>query len=181
MKKTRQRRRTKAEMEEEREIEETLSKDWQKQTDEILQALSGVELVRINFLWHYQRLRLVKEVAKKAGVPWQTFIKVTVFMRSLAILADGAGQKPQFERQVSRLHKRADLEEANFRWQNDKVEMVKRAAALIDTDYRTLIEDCAYRAAKEIHDKSEKTGEPKAPSGFFEKVAETVSQGTIES
>jgi len=43
---------------------------------------------RVNFRWGREQLDVVKQAAKLMGIPYQTFMKQTVFERALEIIKD---------------------------------------------------------------------------------------------
>jgi predicted DNA binding CopG/RHH family protein len=54
----------------------------------IAQADEEDELARVNFRWSREALAVVKQAAGLMGIPYQTFIKQTVFEHSLSIIKD---------------------------------------------------------------------------------------------
>jgi Protein of unknown function (DUF1778). len=54
----------------------------------IAQADEEDELARVNFRWSRESLDVVKQAAKLMGIPYQTFIKQTVFEHALSIIKD---------------------------------------------------------------------------------------------
>jgi len=54
----------------------------------IAQADEEDELARVNFRWSREALEVVKKAAKLMGIPYQTFIKQTVFEHALSIIKD---------------------------------------------------------------------------------------------
>lgn len=46
------------------------------------------ELARVNFRWSQDALDVVKRAANLMGIPYQTFIKQTVFEHALSIIKD---------------------------------------------------------------------------------------------
>lgn len=54
----------------------------------IAQADQEDELARVNFRWSKEALEMVKQAASLVGIPYQTFIKQTVYEHSLAIIKD---------------------------------------------------------------------------------------------
>jgi len=54
----------------------------------IAQADEEDELARVNFRWSREALEVVKHAAKLMGIPYQTFIKQTVFEHALSIIKD---------------------------------------------------------------------------------------------
>ena len=59
----------------------------------IAQADEEDELARVNFRWSREALEVVKEAAKLMGIPYQTFIKQTVFEHALSIIKDMESRK----------------------------------------------------------------------------------------
>ncbi|HEY9680462.1 MAG: hypothetical protein AB1457_17690 [Chloroflexota bacterium] len=59
----------------------------------IAQADEEDELARVNFRWNREALDVVKQAAKLMGIPYQTFIKQTVFEHSLSIIKDMESRK----------------------------------------------------------------------------------------
>jgi len=59
----------------------------------IAQADEEDELARVNFRWSRESLDVVKQAAKLMGIPYQTFIKQTVFEHALAIIKDVEARK----------------------------------------------------------------------------------------
>lgn len=59
----------------------------------IAQADEEDELARVNFRWSREALDVVKQAAGLMGIPYQTFIKQTVFEHSLAIIKDMEARK----------------------------------------------------------------------------------------
>lgn len=54
----------------------------------IAQADEEDEQARVNFRWSREALEVVKHAAKLMGIPYQTFIKQTVFEHALTIIKD---------------------------------------------------------------------------------------------
>jgi predicted DNA binding CopG/RHH family protein len=54
----------------------------------IAQADEEDDLARVNFRWSRESLDVVKQAAKLMGIPYQTFIKQTVFEHALSIIKD---------------------------------------------------------------------------------------------
>ncbi|MBP7864144.1 hypothetical protein KA183_20835 [bacterium] len=54
----------------------------------IKQADEEDELARVNFRWSKEPLDVVKQAAKLMGIPYQTFIKQTVFEHALEIIKE---------------------------------------------------------------------------------------------
>ncbi|NJL71313.1 MAG: hypothetical protein HC888_06720 [Candidatus Competibacteraceae bacterium] len=54
----------------------------------IEQADGEIEETRVSFRWGKEQLSTVKEAAEKMGVPYQTFIKMSVYERALDLLKD---------------------------------------------------------------------------------------------
>lgn len=54
----------------------------------IAQADQEDELARVNFRWSKDALEMVKQAASLVGIPYQTFIKQTVYEHSLSIIKD---------------------------------------------------------------------------------------------
>lgn len=54
----------------------------------ISQADEEDELARVNFRWSKEALEIVRQAAKLMGIPYQTFIKQTVFEHALSIIKD---------------------------------------------------------------------------------------------
>lgn len=63
-------------------------------TDMIEQADREIEETRVSFRWGKEQLALVREAAEKMGVPYQTFIKMSVYQHALDILKDVQAAKP---------------------------------------------------------------------------------------
>jgi predicted DNA binding CopG/RHH family protein len=59
----------------------------------IAQADEEDELARVNFRWSKEALEVVRQAAKLMGIPYQTFIKQTVFEHSLSIIKDMEGSR----------------------------------------------------------------------------------------
>ena len=54
----------------------------------IVQADEEDEQARVNFRWSKEALEVVKQAAKLMGIPYQTFIKQTIFEHPLSIIKD---------------------------------------------------------------------------------------------
>jgi predicted DNA binding CopG/RHH family protein len=54
----------------------------------IVQADAEDAEARVNFRWGKEQVDVVKQAAKLMGIPYQTFIKQTVFERALGIIKD---------------------------------------------------------------------------------------------
>ncbi len=54
----------------------------------IAQADEEDEQARVNFRWSKEALEVVRRAAKLMGIPYQTFIKQTVFEHALWIIKD---------------------------------------------------------------------------------------------
>ncbi len=54
----------------------------------IAQADEEDEQARVNFRWSKEALEVVRQAAKLMGIPYQTFIKQTVFEHALSIIKD---------------------------------------------------------------------------------------------
>jgi predicted DNA binding CopG/RHH family protein len=54
----------------------------------IAQADEEDEQARVNFRWSKEALEVVRQAAKLMGIPYQTFIKQTVFEHALQIIKD---------------------------------------------------------------------------------------------
>jgi predicted DNA binding CopG/RHH family protein len=52
----------------------------------IAQADEEDEQARVNFRWSKEALEVVKQAAKMVGIPYQTYMKQTVFEHSLSII-----------------------------------------------------------------------------------------------
>lgn len=50
-------------------------------------------LARVNFRWSREALEVVKQAAGLMGIPYQTFIKQTVFEHALSIIKDTDASK----------------------------------------------------------------------------------------
>lgn len=59
----------------------------------IAQADEEDELARVNFRWSREALEVVKHAAGLMGIPYQTFIKQTVFEHALAIIKETEAAK----------------------------------------------------------------------------------------
>lgn len=59
----------------------------------IAQADEEDELARVNFRWSREALAVVKQAAALMGIPYQTFIKQTVFEHALSIIKDMEASK----------------------------------------------------------------------------------------
>lgn len=59
----------------------------------IAQADEEDALARVNFRWSKEALEVVKQAAKIMGIPYQTFIKQTVFEHALSIIKDVESSK----------------------------------------------------------------------------------------
>lgn len=59
----------------------------------IAQADEEDELARVNFRWSKEALEVVKQAAGLMGIPYQTFIKQTVFEHALAIIKETEAAK----------------------------------------------------------------------------------------
>lgn len=59
----------------------------------IAQADEEDEQARVNFRWSKEALEVVRQAAKLMGIPYQTFIKQTVFEHSLSIIKDMESSK----------------------------------------------------------------------------------------
>ncbi len=59
----------------------------------ISQADEEDALARVNFRWSKEALEVVKQAAKLMGIPYQTFIKQTVFEHALTIIKDMESRK----------------------------------------------------------------------------------------
>jgi predicted DNA binding CopG/RHH family protein len=67
----------------------------------IAQADEEDELARVNFRWSKEALEVVRQAAKLMGIPYQTFIKQTVFEHALSILKDmGSSQESDIKRRA---------------------------------------------------------------------------------
>ncbi len=66
-----------------------LSEKEDKRVTEIIE-LSEKELkdTRVSFRWGQYQLAIVRHAANLMGVPYQTFLKLTVYERALAVLKD---------------------------------------------------------------------------------------------
>jgi predicted DNA binding CopG/RHH family protein len=54
----------------------------------IAQADEEDDLLRVNFRWSKEALEVVKQAAGLMGIPYQTFIKQTVFEHALSIIKE---------------------------------------------------------------------------------------------
>lgn len=61
----------------------------------IEQAEEGLEELRVSFRWGKEQLAVVKEAAQRMGVPYQTFLKMSVYQRALDVLKDVQAAKPK--------------------------------------------------------------------------------------
>ena len=52
------------------------------------QADEEEEFARVNFRWSKEALEVVRQAAKIMGIPYQAFIKQTVFEHALSIIKD---------------------------------------------------------------------------------------------
>lgn len=59
----------------------------------IAQADEEDEQARINFRWSKEALEIVRQAANLMGIPYQTFIKQTVFEHALSIIKDVESSK----------------------------------------------------------------------------------------
>lgn len=59
----------------------------------IAQADEEDAQARVNFRWSKEALEVVKHAAKIMGIPYQTFIKQTVFEHALSIIKDVESSK----------------------------------------------------------------------------------------
>lgn len=59
----------------------------------IAQADEEDELARVNFRWSREAVDVVKQAAGLMGIPYQTFIKQTVFEHALAIIKETEAAK----------------------------------------------------------------------------------------
>jgi len=59
-----------------------------KVEDMIAAADKEDELARLNFRWNKEPLDVVKHAAELMGIPYQTFIKQTVFEHALQVIKD---------------------------------------------------------------------------------------------
>lgn len=51
--------------------------------DMIDQSERDIDEVRINFRWGYEQLSVVKRVARKLGIPYQTYMKMVVYRQAV--------------------------------------------------------------------------------------------------
>jgi predicted DNA binding CopG/RHH family protein len=61
----------------------------------IAEADKEIEETRVSFRWGKEQLAVVREAAEKMGVPYQTFIKMSVYQRALDVLKDVQAVKPK--------------------------------------------------------------------------------------
>lgn len=54
----------------------------------IEQADREIEDTRVSFRWGKSQLAIVKRAAEQIGVPYQTFMKMSVYQRALDVLKD---------------------------------------------------------------------------------------------
>jgi predicted DNA binding CopG/RHH family protein len=73
-----------------------LSEEEDKRITEMIeQADREIEETRVSFRWGKEQLAVVREAAEKMGVPYQTFIKMSVYQRALDVLKDVQAAKPK--------------------------------------------------------------------------------------
>ncbi len=60
----------------------------------IEQADREIEETRVSFRWGKEQLAVVKQAAELMGVPYQTFMKMSVYQRALDVLKDVQAAKP---------------------------------------------------------------------------------------
>jgi predicted DNA binding CopG/RHH family protein len=68
----------------------------QKITAMIELADQQVQDIRVGFRWGTYQLSVVKRAAEIIGVPYQTFMKMTVFQRAVNVLKDEQITKPVY-------------------------------------------------------------------------------------
>lgn len=61
----------------------------------IAEADKEIEETRVSFRWGKEQLAMVRQAAEQMGVPYQTFIKMSVYQRALDVLKDVKAAKPQ--------------------------------------------------------------------------------------
>lgn len=61
----------------------------------IEQADREIEETRVSFRWGKEQLAVVKQAAEQMGVPYQTFMKMSVYQRALDLLKDVQAAKPK--------------------------------------------------------------------------------------
>lgn len=69
-------------MEDVGEVELTLQEDHDIE-DMIDQAEQDIDDVRVNFRWGSEQLALIKQVARKLGVPYQTYMKMVLYRNAV--------------------------------------------------------------------------------------------------
>jgi len=60
----------------------------QKVESMVAQADEEDAEARVNFRWGKEQVEIVKQAARLMGIPYQTFMKQTVFERALSIITD---------------------------------------------------------------------------------------------
>ena len=61
----------------------------------IEQADREIEETRVSFRWGKEQLAVVKQAAEQMGVPYQTFMKMSVYQCALDLLKDVQAAKPK--------------------------------------------------------------------------------------
>ncbi len=61
----------------------------------IEQADREIEETRVSFRWGKEQLEIVKRAAEQIGVPYQTFMKMSVYQRALDVLKDVKAANPK--------------------------------------------------------------------------------------
>ena len=67
---------------------ELSAKDSAEFEQQTIEADQEIEEARVNFRWGKEQVDLVKRVAKQIGVPYQTYIKQTLYRSCLNDLKD---------------------------------------------------------------------------------------------
>jgi hypothetical protein len=113
-------------------------------------------VVRLNFVWHYQRLKIINAVADKLDVTTEAFIRQAVYTRCVMEKQSAYSTRTNYKRVLSgRYFQRADVEALSWRWREPNIKLAEEVAQKLGIDLKTFIDLAVYEQAVYFAEKGE--------------------------
>jgi len=105
-------------------------------------------VVRLNFVWHYERLKIINAVADELDVTTEAFIRQAVYSRCVMEKQSSYSTCTTYKRVLSgRYFQRADVQALSWRWREPNIELADEVAQKIGLDLKTFIDLAVYEHA----------------------------------
>ena len=143
---------------EEIEADEQFSAAGRRETKKLCTSLDRFlkPVVRFNFIWHVDRLKIIESVADELDVGTEAFIRQAAYLRAIAESQNDCPVVSKYKRVLSnRYYRRWDVVPLSWRWRKPNVEFVEKAAAKLEVDFKTFVDLATYDQAVQIAQKAE--------------------------